>query len=119
MSISGAFLAFWGGHPQIEESPPRATCRSDREIDRHVLALGEAVEHALERKFATDSALLVAAVRHAGKLAEALIDLHPPRLDGVRGPQAAADVMRPDIGRESVMAVVGHADRLGFVAPAD
>src|SRR5947209_7909916 len=119
MSISGAFLAFWGGHPQIEQTPPRATRRSDREIDRHVLALGEAVEHALERKFATDSALLVAAVGHAGELAEALVDLHPARFDGVRGAQTAADVVRPDIGRESVVAVVGHADRLGLVAPAD
>src|SRR6202045_3288696 len=40
------------------------------QIDRHVLALGEAVEHAFQREFAADTALLVAAVGVAGSLAQ-------------------------------------------------
>src|SRR5215471_16522649 len=83
----------------------------DRQIDRDALSLREAVEHALERELAADAALLVAAVRHAGRLAAALVDLHPARLDGMRGAQGLADVVRPDIGREPVVTVVGHADR--------
>src|SRR5216683_7282864 len=75
---------------------------SHREVHRHALALGEAVEHALERELAADAALLVAAVGHAGHLAAALVDLHPARFDGMRGAQAAADVVRPDIGGEAV-----------------
>src|SRR3990170_7191819 len=94
-------------------SPPHV------EVHRYVLALGEAVEHALERELAADAALLVAAVGHARHLAQALVDLYPARFDGMRGPQPRADVVRPDIGREPVVAVVGHADRFGLVAPAD
>ena len=37
----------------------------------------------------------------------------------VRGAEPTADVVRPDVGRETVVTVVGHADRLGLVAPAD
>ena len=33
--------------------------------------------------------------------------------------QRAADVVRPHVGGEAVVAVVGHADRLGLVGPAD
>src|SRR3984893_16228500 len=98
--------------------PPPAVV-SHREVHRHALALGEAVEHALERELAADAALLVAAVGHAGHLAAALVDLHPARFDGVRGPEAGADIVRPDIGGEAVMAVVGHGDRLGLFAQAD
>src|SRR6202011_1778363 len=83
------------------------------------LALGEAVEHALERELAAEARLLVAAVGHARRLAAALVDLDPARFDGVRGTQALADIVRPDIGREAIVALVGHADRLGLVAPAD
>src|SRR6266699_3510382 len=54
---------------------------SHRQIDRHALALGEAVEHALERELVADAALLVATVGHAGHLAAALVDLYPARFD--------------------------------------
>src|SRR3954464_12811331 len=88
--------------------------RSDREVDGDALPLGEAVEHAFEGELAADAALLVAAVRHAGRLAAALVDLHPAGFDGMSGAQRLADVVRPDISGEAVMAVVGHADRLGL-----
>src|SRR6185312_2542992 len=87
------------------------------EVHCHVFALGVTVEHAFERELASDAALLVAAIGMARHLPEPLIDLHPAGLDRVRGAQAAADLMRPDIGGETVMAVIGHADRVFLVAP--
>jgi hypothetical protein len=41
-----------------------------------------------------------------GALAEALLDLDPASLDRVRSTERAADIMRPDVGGESVVAVV-------------
>src|SRR5271163_3988896 len=55
----------------------------------------------------------------AGLLTETLIHLHPARLDGMCGAQCFADVVGPDIGGETIMAVIGHADRIGLVAPRD
>src|SRR6185312_16923550 len=97
----------------------RGILDSDRQVHRHALPLRESVEHALQRELAAQAGLLVAAVGHAGGLAAALVDLDPAGLDGVRGAQALADVMGPDVGGEAVVAVVGHADRLFLVAPAD
>ena len=37
----------------------------------------------------------------------------------MRCAQAAADIMGPNVGRQAIMAVVGHADRVGLVAPRD
>jgi hypothetical protein len=45
------------------------------EVHRHVLALGEAVEHPFERELAADAALLVTAVGVAGRLSAALISI--------------------------------------------
>src|SRR5581483_1023742 len=89
------------------------------EVHRHVLLLGEAVQHALERELPPDAALLDAAIGMAGRLAQALVDLHPAGLDGVRRPQGAADVVGPYVRGKAIMRVVGHADRLGLVRPAD
>src|SRR5215468_2721394 len=55
------------------------------EIDRDVLSLRKAVQHAFERELSADAALLVSAVGMARRLAEALVDLHPPGFDRVRG----------------------------------
>ena len=46
-------------------------------VDRHALALREAVQHALEGKFAADPALLEAAVGMPRGLTQALVDLNP------------------------------------------
>ena len=55
----------------------------------------------------------------ARHLPETLIDLAPAAFDRVRGAQATADVVSPDIGCEPIMAVVGHADCVGLVLPRD
>jgi len=55
------------------------------QIHRHVLALGEAVQHPLQRELPPDAALLVTAIRMAGLLAQPLVHLHPAGLDGVGG----------------------------------
>src|ERR1700682_4614039 len=52
-------------------------------------------------------------------LAETLVHLHPTRLDRMRGAQCTADVRRPDIGGETIMAVIGHSDRIGLITPRD
>src|SRR5262245_32723704 len=93
--------------------------KSHRKIDRHALPLREAVQHAFEREFAADAALLVSAVTHAGCLTAPLVNLNPAGFDRVRGPQAFADVMGPNIRGEAVVTVIGHTDRLGLVGPAD
>src|SRR6476620_8595186 len=64
-------------------------------IDRDVFRLGKAVEHRGQGKLAPQAALFVTAVRMAGQLTGALIDLHPARLDIARSAQRLADVMRP------------------------
>ena len=51
------------------------------EVHRHVLALGEALEHPFERELTADAALLVAAIGMAGCLADALVDLYPAAFD--------------------------------------
>ena len=55
----------------------------------------------------------------AGLLAETLVHLHPTRLDRVRGTQCTADIMCPDIGSKTIMAVIGHTDRVGLFPPWD
>jgi hypothetical protein len=61
------------------------------QIDRHVLALGEAVEHVFQREFA-DTALLVAAVGVAGSLAQPWLTWTQP--DSIAcAAQTAADVV--------------------------
>src|SRR5438132_11183467 len=88
---------------------------SPLEIDRDALPLRVTVEHSLERIFAPHSALLEASVRLAGELTESLVNLHPARLDRMRGVERLADVARPHVRSEAVMAVVRHADRLALV----
>src|ERR1700694_2986219 len=101
-----------GGHASLRLTRRRV------QVHRHVLFLGEAVEHAFERELAPDAALLDAAVGMSWRLAEPLVDLHPASLDAVGGAQRSANVVRPYVGGEAVVGVVGHADRLGLVGPA-
>src|SRR5690606_28584576 len=101
-------------------SPQPAALRSRcREIHRHVLLDGEAVEHAFERELAPDAALLDATIRVAGRLAEALVDLHPPGFERVRSPERTADVLCPNVAGEPVVRLVGHADGFLLVRPFD
>src|SRR6516165_7679223 len=50
-------------------------------------------------------------------LAQTLIDLNPTGLDRVRRTQRPSDVVRPNVGSKPIVAVVGHADRVGLVGP--
>src|SRR6185503_19020199 len=95
------------------------TPRLVTQIDRHALALREALEHSLERVLAPQPALFEPAVRLAHDLAETLIDLDPACVDRVRGTKRAADVLAPDVRREAVVGVVRHAHRIGGVIPWD
>src|SRR5262249_37633292 len=72
-----------------------------------------------QRELSADAALFVAAVGVAGLLAEALVDLHPTGFDGMGCSQGAANLMRPDISRKTVVTIVGHADHVFLVAPRD
>src|SRR4026207_2059886 len=87
--------------------------------DGDVLPLGVAVEHPLERVLAADAALLVAAVGLSRKLTESLIDLDPSESDRGRGANRLAEIPRPDVRRQPIMAVVRHPDRVRFVFPRD
>jgi hypothetical protein len=79
-----------------------------RQVDRDVLPLRVTLQHAFEREFAADA---------AWALAQTLVHLNPTSLDRVRRAQRSAEVVRPNLGGEPIMAVVGHADRVGLVGP--
>src|SRR5262249_58675457 len=51
--------------------------------------------------------------------AEPLVALTPARLYRVRSAECAANVVRPDVGGEPVVAIVRHADHIRFVGPGD
>src|SRR2546425_4487983 len=87
------------------------------EVDRHALALCEPFKHALERVLAAEPALFEPAVWLPQDLTDALIHLHPARVDRVRGPKGFTDVARPHVRREPVVGVVRHLDRFRFVGP--
>src|SRR5438067_10026499 len=88
-----------------------------RQADRDVLPLRVALEHAFEGELAADAAFFVTAVRVTWALTEALVHLNPTSLDRVCRAQSPAEVMRPDVGGEPVMAVIRHANRVRFVGP--
>src|SRR5260370_16740772 len=88
-----------------------------RQVDRDVLPLRVALEHAFEGELAADAAFFVTAVGATWALTEALVHLNPTSLDRVCRAQSPADVMRPDVGGEPVMAVIRHANRVRFVGP--
>ena len=68
-----------------------------RQVDRDVLLLCVALQHAFEGKLAADAAFLIATVGVTGALAETLVDLNPTSPDGVCRAQCPADVVRPDL----------------------
>src|SRR5690242_9192311 len=81
-----------------------ATCWRHRQVDVHVLAFGEAVDHATERELAADAALLDPAIGLPERLAAALVHLHPARLDRVGGAKRPTDIVGPDVGGKAVVA---------------
>jgi hypothetical protein len=52
-------------------------------------------------------------------LAETLVDLNPTGLDRVCSAECPSNVVRLDVGGESVVAVVRHTDHIRFVDPRD
>src|SRR5215469_14605652 len=90
-----------------------------RQVDRDVLPLRVALEHAFEGELTADAAFFVTAVGMTWALTEALVHLNPTSLDCVCRAQSPADVMRPDVGGEPVMAVVRHANCVRFVGPGN
>src|SRR5260370_23521173 len=70
------------------DAPLRPVLISHRQIDRHALALGEAVEHALERELVADASLLVAAVGQPGTCP-------PPWLPCTQPDSMPCSVLRP------------------------
>src|SRR6516164_7838904 len=90
-----------------------------RQVDRDILPLRVALQHALERKLTADTAFFVAAVGVTGTLAETLVDLDPAGLDRVYSAECPANVVRPDVGSEPVVTIVCHTDRVLLVAPRD
>ena len=89
------------------------------DLDVDLLDLGERLEGTLDGELAPDAAGLVAAVGLADDLAAALVDLNPAGLDPVRGVQRIGQVVRPDVGAEPVMRIVGHRDHLVAIAPGN
>ena len=77
-----------------------------RQVDRDVLPLRVALEHPFERELAADAAFFVATIGVTRTLAETLVDLDPSGLYRVRSAQCAANVVRPDVGGEPVVAIV-------------
>src|SRR6516164_264496 len=90
-----------------------------RQVDCDVLPLRVALQHALERKLAANTAFLVATVRVTRTLTKPLVDLNPAGLDRVSSPECPSNVVRPDVGGEPVMAVISHANCILLVAPRD
>src|SRR5262249_10409959 len=88
-----------------------------RQVDRDVLPMRVALEHAFQGELAADAAFFVTAGGMTWALTEALVHLNPASLDrGCRAP-SPADVVRPDVGGEPVTAVIRHANRLRLIGP--
>ena len=79
----------------------------------------EAIKHSAKRELPPEPALLIPAVRLPGYLTGSLVDLNPTRLDVARGAYRTSEIVGEDVGRKSVMAVVGHPDHVGLVLPRD
>src|SRR3954465_12555558 len=110
----------WGQRPAAQTTSVIArSCTLSHQIDRNVLYLRKAFQHRIERKLAAEPALLVAAIGVAGELTASLVDLHPPGFDVPRRTQGPADIVRPDISGETVMAVICHPDHLVLIVPGD
>ena len=112
------------GAPACQQIRPRNLFQRQlsflmRQVDRDVLPLRVALEHAFEGELAADAAFFITAVGMTWALTEALVHLNPTSLDRVCRAQSPADVMRPDVGGKPVMAVIRHANRVRFVAPRD
>src|SRR6516162_220805 len=90
-----------------------------RQVDRDVLPLRVALEHPFERKLTADATFFIATVGVTRTLAQTLVDLDPTGLDRVCSAEGPANVVRPDVGCEPVVTVVGHTDRVVLVAPRD
>src|SRR5437870_13493794 len=88
-----------------------------RQVDRDVLPLRVALEHAFEGELAADAAFFVTAVGMTWALTEALVHLNPTSLDRVCRAQSPAEVMRPDVGGEPAMAVIRHANHVRILGP--
>src|SRR4029077_681165 len=87
------------------------------DLDVDLLDLGERLDRTLEGELASDAAGLVAAVGLADDLAAALVDLDPAGFDPVRGVQCVGQVVRPNVGAESVMRIVRHRYDLVTIPP--
>src|SRR3954462_7767791 len=110
----------WGPRPAAQTTSVIArSCTLSHQIDRNVLYLRKAFQHRVERKLAPEPALFVAAIGVAGKLPRPLVNLDPPGFDVSRRAQRPADIVRPDVRGQTVMAVVCHPDHLVFVLPRD
>jgi DnaJ-domain-containing protein 1 len=79
------------------------------QVDRDVLPLRVALEHAFEGELAADAAFFVTAVGVTRALTEALVHLNPTSLDRVCRAQSPADVMGPDVGGEPIVAKLERA----------
>src|SRR5262252_1506432 len=109
--------AFRGSASLAAEHSSRQLSFLMRQVDRDVLPMRVALEHAFQGELAADAAFFVTAVGMTWTLTEALVHLNPTSLDRVCRAQSPADVMRPDVGGEPVMAVIRHANRVRFVDP--
>src|SRR5262249_19336892 len=89
------------------------------QVDCDVLPLRVALEHAFKRELAANTAFFVATVRVTRTLTEPLVHLNPAGLDRVCSAECPANVVRPHVGSEPVMTIVGHTDRVLLVAPRD
>src|SRR5947208_3307789 len=89
-----------------------------RQVDRDVLPLRVALEHAFEGELAADTAFFVTAVGMTWALTEALVHLNPTSLDRMCRAQSPADVVRPDVGGKPVMALIRHAKRIAAIIPS-
>src|ERR1043165_6001315 len=107
-AVVSEVLRTWGGFRRAPLPWRRRTRRLPLKVNRDALPLRITVEHSLERVLAAHAALLVAAVRLPRELAETLVDLHPAGLDRVRVVDGFADVARPHVRRQTVVAVVRH-----------
>src|SRR6185437_16053247 len=87
------------------------------EIHRYALPLRERFKHPFEREFAPYAAHFIATVGMPRQLAKPAVYLHPARLDAVGHFQCFLDVATPDICRQSIMAVVRHAQDFRLVRP--
>ena len=79
------------------------------QVDRDVLPLRVALEHAFEGELAADAAFFVTAVGMTWALTEALVHLNPTSLDRVCRAQSPADVMGPDVGGAVLRSIIVSA----------